>query len=153
MLFQAGLRFETHGIEPVNRIPRSGAGTWIEGIENLLYMGVHNLIDNSIYWLEYAGVEKKRMFFDLRESPDGGQSLIVADNGTGFNLPSDLLIRPFLSKRPEGSGLGLYLLDEIMVMHGGTLTFPEAVTLNLPTDFEQGAVASMNFPDPANARE
>lgn len=144
-LFFVEYRLQVHDIEVVHAFKHFKGDPQVNCIGNLITTGILNLIDNSIFWLDYAKISRKRILVDLLLTSEGEVSLIVADNGAGFNLPADVMIRPFVSKRPKGSGLGLYLLDEIMTIHGGTLSFPEPSKLKLPADFKNGAVAALTF--------
>jgi signal transduction histidine kinase len=138
-------RLQVHKVELIKPFEIFIGNSKVKCIDNLITTGVLNLIDNSLFWLDYAKISPKRILIDLRETSTGDISVVVADNGTGFNLPPELMIRPFISKRPKGSGLGLYLLDEIMTIHAGTLTFPDAKNMGLPSDFANGAVAVLTF--------
>jgi len=45
----------------------------------------------------------------------------VSDNGNGLQDPFELLIEPYYSRKSDGLGLGLYLVNEIMIRLGGRL--------------------------------
>lgn len=81
---------------------------------------LNNLISNAI---KYADVEKSKPFIEVRvEKCDKGIHLYVADNGDGIGeeqLPKifDMFYRATL--RSTGSGIGLYIVNEIIQkMHG-----------------------------------
>jgi signal transduction histidine kinase len=70
---------------------------------------------------------------------DDALEITVADNGPG--IPLDVLPRiaqPFFTTRPDGTGLGLWMSQSIMALHGGTLSVQGAagggtcVVLRLP---------------------
>ncbi len=79
-----------------------------------------NLVSNAI---DAVG-EEGRIIISAREDPDRyGVLLIVRDNGCG--IPKELqekIFDPFFStKGTKGSGLGLYLVNEIVTRHGGSI--------------------------------
>ncbi len=66
----------------------------------------------------------------MRAAPDadGGVVVTVADTGIGMNLAEiDVALEPFrqvdnaMSRRYEGTGLGLPLAKQLTELHGGTL--------------------------------
>ena len=106
-----------------------------------------NLIDNSIWWLanKWGKLEnRKRIYIGISKEFKGGPAIVVADNGPGFMDPPEYLIEPFLSRKPDGMGLGLHLADQVMKVQGGKLVFPEPGDLSLPKGFD-GAVVALVF--------
>jgi signal transduction histidine kinase len=66
-------------------------------------------------------------------------SVAVADNGPG--IPAEKLVSifdPYFTTKPEGSGLGLWIAQQIVTAHGGTLKVQNAAG--------QGAVFTMTLP-------
>ena len=64
-----------------------------------------NIIDNSIYWLDVARRPTKRLW--IATSRDlGGKAIVMGDNGPGFRDPPEFLLQPFMSRRPDGMGIG-----------------------------------------------
>jgi two-component system NtrC family sensor kinase len=70
---------------------------------------------------------------------DGSMHLVICDNGPGF--PVDMLesgIQPFVSNRPEGTGLGLSMVQRFALVLGGGIELSNqaphgaCVTLELP---------------------
>jgi signal transduction histidine kinase len=70
----------------------------------------------------------------LEAMPDGGTltvrlhntgeqiTLEVAD--TGIGVPEEVnIFEPFVTTKPEGTGLGLPIVRQIVAAHGGTLTY------------------------------
>ena len=53
----------------------------------------------------------------------GGSQVVVAvrDNGAGLTNPANVFV-PFYTTKPEGSGIGLVLAQQIAVGHGGAVT-------------------------------
>jgi signal transduction histidine kinase len=64
-----------------------------------------------------------KIYLDIAAKPEGKVSISVRDNGTG--IPQDQLDRifiPFFSTKEKGSGIGLSLSRQIILMHRGTLS-------------------------------
>jgi nitrogen fixation/metabolism regulation signal transduction histidine kinase len=104
-----------------------------------------NIIDNSIFWLEKAGRTEKKIFIGLSEEEDDYLNIVIADNGTGFLLPTDEITEPFVSAKPDGIGLGLHICNEIMVAQKGKISFPDWGDFELPEDFKTGATIALGF--------
>jgi len=83
------------------------------------------LIDNSIYWLENKGASDKQIYVGTTFQLSGNPTLVVADNGPGFQDAPEYLVEPFFTRKPDGMGLGLHLANEVAKVHGGRLVFPE----------------------------
>lgn len=104
----------------------------VEQFRRLLF----NLVDNSIYALGDEGaitIESQRK--------DGCAFIHVIDNGRG--MPPEMLSKVFTAfetDRPGGTGLGLYLVREIVEAHDGhvyiesTVGRGTKVTIELPID-------------------
>ncbi|MBP9151692.1 MAG: ATP-binding protein [Flavobacteriales bacterium] len=147
-LFNCEYRLESHKIE-VERAYRDYKGTpKVKLAMGLLISSVMNIVDNSIFWLERAfkANEKlqKRIYINLEERTDFIY-LIMADNGTGFLLPTDDITEPFVSAKPGGMGLGLHIANEVMLAQGGRVFFPEVGEFEIPTDFKEGATVVFEF--------
>ncbi len=71
--------------------------------------------------------------------------MIIGDNGDGFRMDPEDLIRPFVTTRPGGMGLGLYYTSLVMNMFGGKLLFIDPKDYNIP-DNVSGAVLALVFP-------
>jgi signal transduction histidine kinase len=113
----------------------------------LIVSTLMNLIDNSIWWLrnkwgDVAG--RKRIFLGTTDVFAGGPGIVVADNGPGFSDPPEYLVEPFITRKPDGMGLGLHLADQVMRVHKGRLEFPQEGDVNVPEGFE-GAVVAVVF--------
>lgn len=147
-LFSVEFRLKKHKVnvirafEPRKHIKLSVAKGLIEGV-------IINLIDNSIYWLEVAleehrSIKQKKLFIDV---VDNGNSIeiVVADNGTGFLIPTDKAIEPMESAKKVGLGLGLNIAHEIMLAQNGALLFPDFNDYDIPDEFRNGALVSLQF--------
>ena len=104
-----------------------------------------NIIDNSIWWTTYSGVPQKKIYIKTTNEINGRPAIIIADNGCGFTLAAEDAIKPFVSNKPSGMGLGLNIVNEIMISQGGTLEFPQKNDIDLPKEFENGAVVALVF--------
>jgi signal transduction histidine kinase len=81
---------------------------------------VDNLLDNAVRHAPPAG----RVSLRLLRSDAGRLRIEVADNGPG--VPPELrehLFEPFASGRAEGTGLGLALVREVALAHGGDVRY------------------------------
>jgi len=108
---------------------------------------IMNLIDNSIWWLHNKwGIAEKRkkLYIGTSREFSYGPAIVIADNGPGFIDSPDILVEPFISRKPDGSGLGLHLADQVMKGQGGKLEFPENNDLNLPS-YCKGAIVALVF--------
>lgn len=113
--------------------------------QSLITGTIVNLIDNSIWWLEYGKGEEKKIWINVTDERPEYLTVIVADNGPGFNLPTEQIIKPFISNKDGGIGIGLHLAYEIMNTQGGELSFPSADEFKIPTEFHDGAIVALSF--------
>lgn len=105
-----------------------------------------NLIDNSIYWLDTVYKESKEIFVKAIKKNDA-TIIILADNGPGFKDDKSEVIRPFFSRKSDGIGIGLYLVDTIMLKYGkfDIITDEEEISeLNIPLKYD-GAIVKLVF--------
>jgi signal transduction histidine kinase len=144
-LFNVELRLRAHKIEVVRSAKRRDFE--LKCSRRLIISTIMNLIDNSIWWLDnkwgdVAG--KKRIFIDQIDDLDGHRGIVVADNGPGFIDPPEFLTEPFISRKPDGMGLGLHIASEVMKAQGGSLVFPDKGGIDIPKGFD-GAVIALSF--------
>ncbi len=125
----------------------------IECSKRLLLGALMNIIDNSIYWLErkYKKLKvsenidfHKKIYLDFFED-EKYATILIADNGFGFGIPTNQLSKPFISDKPDGMGLGLHIVNEIMKVQNGLLFFPEYGEYEIPEEFADGAVTVLKF--------
>ncbi len=85
--------------------------------EKMVEQVLINLIGNSIYFLR----EKKDAMIELSAYKEKDKTLIrVSDNGPGINEEEmENIFIPFYSTREEGSGIGLSLCKQVMLLHKG----------------------------------
>ncbi|KRD63154.1 hypothetical protein ASE40_05075 [Flavobacterium sp. Root935] len=79
---------------------------------------IMNLIQNSIYWLESKNTERK---IDVEIIKDSNElSIIFSDNGPGIkNGAEKLIFDPYYSTKPDGIGLGLSIVGELISEYDG----------------------------------
>jgi len=94
----------------------------VRGIKNMVITALLNLIDNSSYWLLHRASER-RIIIRVEHNGEGKPRLIISDNGPGIKDDPSLLVQPFFTRKPDGMGLGLYIVDRIMKAHDGIIQF------------------------------
>lgn len=138
-------RLSSHKVEVIKAYKKYKGTSRTKVARGLVIGSIMNIIDNSIYWLEKAGRKKKKIYIDVSEEENGFLNIIIADNGTGFLLPTEEITEPFVSAKPGGIGLGLHIASEIMAAQKGKLSFPEIGDFELPDEFINGAVVAFSF--------
>jgi len=144
-VFNIDFRLQAHGIElvPAFRLRTKN----LEAIcsEGHVLNALMNLFDNSIWWLGYSKTKKPKVFLDISDQHPGYISIVIADNGPGFTLPTEEIIEPFVSDKPGGMGIGLHLTHQIMESLGGELIFPDMDIFDIPAEYERGAKIALAF--------
>lgn len=105
-----------------------------------------NLIDNSIYWLDTVYKDSKEIYLKVLKE-DESIIILIADNGPGFKDDISELIRPFFSRKADGIGIGLYLVDTIMLKYGKfdiLINNEEGYELGIPSNLD-GAIVKLVF--------
>ena len=148
------LRFRHHHIQFVcPLLHEDKEGFYSRFAFNLVLGALNNLVDNALYWLRVKWPEvpapterpERKLYVGVSRDFEAGPSIIVADNGTGFQGDEpNSLVRPFFTRKPEGMGLGLYYANLAMELNGGQLVFPQADEVEIPDDFD-GAVVALVF--------
>jgi signal transduction histidine kinase len=140
-LFNSELRLRVHNISVTDRSKAQNFA--VQCSRRLIISTIMNIVDNSIYWLDNKWGEKsnKKKLFIGSMRYDGSPAIVIADNGPGFQDPPEYLIEPFISRKPDGMGLGLHIADQVMKTHGGRLLFPDSAELELPSGFGGATVA------------
>lgn len=149
-LFMVDFRLQAHDIAVEKQYLKDGITFRIKGNENLISSSIINIIDNSIWWLHYAKVPLKKIYFGITRQIPGCLSIIIADNGKGFTISPEMAVKPFITDKPGGMGLGLHLASELMRQHGGQLLFPEFDDLQLPDEYRNGAIIALAFKEEKN---
>lgn len=112
----------------------------IQGDRDLLFLAVHNLLDNAIKFTQPGNAIELRSFED-------GSSLVIEVADTGQGIPEDELghigeelYRGKGARGIPGNGLGLALVNSIVNRHGGKVNLRSregkgtVVTLHLPVN-------------------
>ena len=136
-------RFSHHGIEVLNGFSSASDFT-VTARRRLIVGALLNLFDNSIYWLNAKNPPVKRLYVGPTRKFGDALGILVADNGPGFVDPSELLVQPFMTRKADGMGLGLYIANEVMKAHDGQLIFPSPSDADAPTEYD-GALAVLQF--------
>jgi nitrogen fixation/metabolism regulation signal transduction histidine kinase len=151
-LFNTEYRLSAHKISVDKKYKNYKGQSKIQAARNLLVGTLMNIIDNSIYWLDqraFKAIEKrevfeKKIFINIEEDSDS-ISIVLADNGTGFELGTDDITEPFVSAKPGGMGLGLHISNEIMEAQKGSLVFPDFGEYDVPIEYINGATVVLKF--------
>ncbi len=109
ILKDVSVNFDAKGDLEVDAIPDELSQVWT------------NLITNSVYAMNYEGKIK----IGLRKKKDE-VIVTIDDTGGGIHVarPDDIF-EPFFTTKPEGegSGLGLDISKQIIIKHGGSITY------------------------------
>lgn len=84
-------------------------------------MIIVNLLQNSIYWLQSVDEDKREITVELTLE-DNVLTLIFSDSGPGVeaeDIPA--IFDPYFSRKPEGIGIGLTHVGELVAEYDGTL--------------------------------
>ncbi len=130
-------RFSDHKIDVITNWRENNLTAFLAEAESISVLT--NLLDNAIFWLCYARKEDRKISIYITDQIkiDGKEynSIVVSDNGPGFNIPPDVAIKPFMTGKPHniGSGLGLHVGTEMMKGMKGHLIFLDKYDINFPT--------------------
>ncbi len=142
-VFNMEYRLNYHKITLEKAYKKYNGNKNIKIVRNLILNSIMNIIDNAIWWLDYSKEkEEKKLFINLIDKPAGYISIVIADNGCGFALPEEEIIKPFVSAKPDGMGLGLHIVSEVVKAHNGLLIFPENDNYkdyDIPDEYKSGA--------------
>lgn len=117
-------------IYPENRIELELSGTGKVNADRFLFETIlNNLVENSV---KYAGQKARITLYT--ENNSNRITLGVKDNGPGVDplLKTEIFKKFYRSGSEEtrtqkGSGLGLYIVDQLVRLHGGKITYEENV--------------------------
>lgn len=146
-------RFRRHEIELIDNVDKN-TEYHVNCLNNLSVNAIMNIIDNSIYWLDYWKKDLKtnaKIYINILENEDYFD-LIIADNGKGFYISEDIAKLPFKTTKEEGlgKGLGLYFVNEIMNQNDGQFKIitnknKKEKELKIPLEFINGATVVLKF--------
>lgn len=147
-LFSIEFRLRKHEVQIIKGYADKGS-LFLKVSKGLIEGIIINLLDNSIYWLnvaheEHRTIKEKKIYFEIVVNPKTIE-ILIADNGTGFLIPTDIAIEAMETGKKAGLGLGLNIAHEIMLTQKGRLAFPDFSDYDLPTEFEKGALVSLIF--------
>ena len=125
-------RFSDHHISVYHNYKESQLKSFLAEAESISVLT--NLLDNSIFWLCYARKEDRKISIYITDQINGYNSIVVSDNGPGFNIGTDVAVQPFISGKPHniGMGLGLHIANEMMNAMKGKLMFLDEYDIELP---------------------
>lgn len=146
-------RLKVHDIKIIDAFEKFSFEPKIECSRRFFLSAILNVIDNSIYWLEKKSrnlnrvntVFHKKILIDLIEEKNDKITILIVDNGNGFTLPTSKIIKPFITGKDDGMGLGLHITNQIMKVLNGYLLFPEKGDYDLPDEFANGAKIAFQF--------
>ena len=146
-LFNIEFRLTAHKIDIITDYNRPLTSSRIKCARRFVINSVLNILDNSIWWLNYYGIQEKKVYITISEEMKGYISIVIADNGKGFSLPTDEVVKPFVSGKPSdmGMGIGLHLVNESMIAQKGLLVFPDWGDFSIPKEFKDGAIIALCF--------
>jgi signal transduction histidine kinase len=144
-LFNVEFRLKHHRVRVENGFD-TAEDFRVRCTRRLIIAALMNLIDNSIYWtgVRWHQAPERRRLFVGPGAVASRPALVVADNGPGFQDDPSLLTEAFISRRPDGMGLGLHIAKQVMESHGGHVAFPSAADVGLSDEYD-GAVVALVF--------
>jgi len=94
----------------------------VEGDEVLLRQAFSNLLRNAVEACAAAAVTPMVVIRSEVDRPHGVVRLTVEDNGPGIPLQArERVFQPFYTSKRQGTGLGLALVQKIIVFHNGRI--------------------------------
>jgi signal transduction histidine kinase len=82
----------------------------------LLLQIFDNLLANSLYWLNNKQIPNPKIVIQINIET---KSVVFEDNGLGVDINmAELVFQPFISTKPNGRGLGLFIVRELLELEG-----------------------------------
>jgi PAS domain S-box-containing protein len=115
---------EIQELFPPVEIQTLGTFAEVAGDEGLLRQALLNLVRNAV---EAASAHSQKPRVTLRgeligSAPELSQRVLISDNGPG--IPAEVLPKlflPFFTTKASGTGLGLAVVQKILLQHGGQI--------------------------------
>ena len=106
---------------------------------------IGNLIENAFAAFKHSEEDKKQVYLSI-EQDDHTCTIVVEDNGCGIpvHIQHHIYERGFTTKGTEGSGIGLYLIAQIVNKSRGEISVQSAPNegtsfiLSFPMDDDKG---------------
>ncbi len=96
----------------------------VDGDEVLLRQALSNLCRNAFEACDQASVLPRIVIEGQCDTSHGVVRISVSDNGPGVpEAVASRVFRPFFTTKPHGTGLGLALVQKIIVTHNGRVSF------------------------------
>lgn len=96
-------------------------GLTIAADESLLDQAILNVVRNAAD--AAAAADAPQVWLTARLSERGRPIIEIADNGAGLDEElAEKIFLPFFTTKPHGSGIGLSLARQVMLMHRGAIT-------------------------------
>jgi two-component system, NtrC family, nitrogen regulation sensor histidine kinase NtrY len=131
-LLQPGIDNKKISLEVIIRDPMIE----IKADSGLIEQALINLIINAVDAVR--DIREPKIFIEVRNETGNKVSIIVKDNGTGIEQEAiDKIFVPFFSTKKTGSGIGLNLCKQIMLLHKGTI--------NVESRPGEGSAFSLDF--------
>jgi PAS domain S-box-containing protein len=108
--------------KPAVQVRSEGMFGSVPGDEGLLRQALLNLVRNAAEACENSSPRGQVLLKGevVRTEEGGTQRIVILDNGPGIeNAALSKLFRPFYTTKPDGTGLGLAVVQKIIVQHGG----------------------------------
>ena len=144
-LFSVEYRLDAHEITVIDEYSAFKGHVNVRCASNMIVGAIINIIDNSIYWTTYAKKPERKILVRITEEIEGFISILIADNGIGFKISGEDAVKPFVTTKTDGLGLGLNIVNEIMIAQNGTIFFPARGDIDLPLEFQDGAAVVLAF--------
>lgn len=114
----------------------------------MLLGALSNLIDNAIYWLQVKWPESKSsrnrraLYIGTTDYFEEGPALVIADNGPGLPATASELVKPFVTTKPDGMGLGLYYVNLVCELNNARLIIsPNREDVGIPKAYTGASFA------------
>jgi two-component system, NtrC family, nitrogen regulation sensor histidine kinase GlnL len=113
---------EVANAKPEVQVRAEGTFSSVPGDESLLRQALLNLVRNAAEACADAVAGGRVVLKGQLVRSDGGgaQRIVILDNGPGIEREAlGKLFRPFYTTKSDGTGLGLAVVQKIIVQHGG----------------------------------